>query len=70
MSHVLADKMSSRPGGWSEEGAEVMIKLLSLKYNGVNLREEYLNEICQKAEKRDKRERVVKEIMKKNIKRV
>jgi len=62
--------MSSRPGGWSEEGAEVMIKLLSLKYNGVNLREEYLNEICQKAEKRDKRERVVKEIMKKNIKRV
>jgi hypothetical protein len=62
--------MSSRLRGWSEEGAEVMVKLLSLKYNGVNLREAYLNEICRKAEKRDGSEQVVKEIMRKNIKRI
>ncbi len=56
--------MGSRQGGWSKEGAEVMVKLLSLKYNGINLREAYLNEICRKAEKRNES---VKEIMKKSI---
>ncbi|AEM73012.1 LOW QUALITY PROTEIN: protein of unknown function UPF0236 [Caldicellulosiruptor acetigenus 6A] len=67
VSHVLADRMSSRPRGWSEEGAEVMVKLLSLKYNGVNLREAYLKEICSKEEKKEK---ILKEIVRKNIKKI
>lgn len=43
---------------------------MSLKYNGVNLGEAYLNEICRKAEKRNESEKAVKEIMRKSIKRV
>ncbi|ADQ04544.1 protein of unknown function UPF0236 [Caldicellulosiruptor owensensis OL] len=67
VSHVLADRMSSRPRGWSEQGAEVMVKLLSLKYNGVNLKEAYLKEICGKEEKEEK---ILKEIVRKNVKKI
>ncbi len=67
VSHVLADRMSSRPRGWSEQGAEVMVKLLSLKYNGVNLKEAYLKEICSKEEKEEK---ILKEIVRKDVKKI
>lgn len=31
VSHVLADRMSSRPRGWSKEGAEVMNKVIEFE---------------------------------------
>jgi hypothetical protein len=34
VSHVLASRMSSRPIGWSEKGAEQMARLRAFKYNG------------------------------------
>ena len=58
VSHVLAERMSSRPRGWSEDIAETMVKLLSLKYNGFKIMDVYLDRI--KAKKRERRE--VKEI--------
>ncbi|ACM60956.1 uncharacterized protein UPF0236 [Caldicellulosiruptor bescii] len=61
--------MSSRPRGWSEDIAETMVKLLSLKYNGFELINVYLEKI--KAKKAERQE--VKEIAKgiiKNGKRV
>ncbi len=67
VSHVLADRLSSRPRGWSEEGAEVMVKILSLKYNGVDLKEAYLREVCRKEEREEK---VLKEIVRKGIKKI
>ncbi|ADQ45096.1 hypothetical protein Calkro_0180 [Caldicellulosiruptor kronotskyensis 2002] len=69
VSHVLAERMSSRPRGWSEDIAETMVKLLSLKYNGFELMNVYLEKI--KAKKAERQE--VKEIAKgiiKNGKRV
>lgn len=54
--------MSSRPKGWSEGGAEVMVKLLSLKHNGLNLREVYLDEICKKESKVEKIEEVLSKL--------
>jgi len=44
-----------------------MVKLLSLKYNGVNLKEAYLKEICSKEEKEEK---ILKEIVRKNVKKI
>ncbi len=62
VSHLLSDRMSSNPRGWSKQGAEVMVKILSFKYNGVNLKEVYLKEICSKEEKEEK---ILKEIVRK-----
>lgn len=36
-SHILADRMSSRPKGWSMEGAEKMARLRAFKANGGNV---------------------------------
>jgi len=36
VSHVLSSRMSSRPLGWSEIGAEHMARLRAFKYNGGN----------------------------------
>ncbi|ADQ45215.1 hypothetical protein Calkro_0307 [Caldicellulosiruptor kronotskyensis 2002] len=44
-----------------------MVKILNFKYNGVNLKEVYLKEICTKKEKEDK---ILKEIVRKNVKKI
>lgn len=43
-----------------------MVKILGFKYNGVNLKEVYLKEICSKEEKEEK---ILKEIVRKNVKK-
>lgn len=50
--------------------AEVMVKLLSLKYNGVDLKEAYLEGIYCKGDKGDRKREINREIMRKSIKRV
>lgn len=42
VSHVLSARLSSRPQGWSREGAEEMASLRVLKANGHSVQEEYL----------------------------
>ena len=39
VSHVLASRMSSRPMGWSEKGADKMAHLLAYKWNGGDMLE-------------------------------
>lgn len=41
ISHVLSERMSSRPLGWSEKGAEQMSRLRAFKYNGGNKKKIY-----------------------------
>jgi len=48
VSHVLSARLSSRPQGWSREGAEKMASLRVLEANGYSVREEY---IMQKTDK-------------------
>ncbi|GFP20627.1 hypothetical protein HKBW3S03_02130, partial [Candidatus Hakubella thermalkaliphila] len=42
VSHVLSARLSSRPQGWSREGAEKMASLRVLKANGYSIQEEYI----------------------------
>lgn len=42
VSHVLSVRLSSRPQGWSREGAEKMASLRVLKSNGYSVQEEYI----------------------------
>lgn len=63
-SHILADRMSSRPKGWSMEGAEKMARLRAFKANGGNVYD-FMKE--QKKEKKlyDITTRLLKETKKK-----
>lgn len=49
VSHVLADRMSSRPMGWSMIGASKMSELRAWYYNGGDMLElvRYKKKICQ-----------------------
>jgi len=42
VSHVLSARLSSRPQGWSREGAEKMASLRVLEANGYSIQEEYI----------------------------
>lgn len=37
VSHILADRLSSRPKGWSETGVDQMSRLRAFKANGGNI---------------------------------
>jgi transposase len=41
ISHVLSERLSSRPLGWSKKGAEQMSRLRAFKYNGGTKKELY-----------------------------
>lgn len=44
VSHILSSRLSSRPQGWSREGAEKMASLRVLKANGFSVKDEYLSQ--------------------------
>ncbi|ADQ41267.1 hypothetical protein Calkr_1778 [Caldicellulosiruptor acetigenus I77R1B] len=48
----------------------LIIQWIQFYFNSLNLKRAYLNEICWKAEKRNGSEKVMKEIMRKNIKKI
>lgn len=54
----------SRPRGWSEDIAETMVKLLSLKYNGLELMHVYLERIKAKRQERQEVKEIVENIIK------
>jgi hypothetical protein len=43
VSHILSSRMSSRPMGWSKDGAESMPLMLASDYNGVDIEKHYLS---------------------------
>jgi len=65
ISHVLSARLSSRPLGWSREGADKMARLRAFKWNGGNVYELVLKN--KKKERIKLSERYIKEI-KKNLK--
>ncbi len=56
--------MSSRPRGWSEDVADTMVKLLSLKYNGFGLMQVYLERIKAKRQERQEVKEIAEDIIK------
>jgi len=56
VSHILSDRMSSRPMGWSNKGMDKMSKLRAFKFNG-GTRKEILELI--KERKRNKRKQKI-----------
>lgn len=63
VSHVLSDRMSSRPMGWSNHGCDQMAKLLEYKWNGGKIID-LLKHQKEKAKKETKKEmyKLAKEI--------
>lgn len=53
VSHMLSDRLSSRPMGWSIEGADEMARLRAFKFNGGNVYEYIVNK--RKADEKTKR---------------
>ena len=43
VSHVLSSRLSSRPMGWSERGADQMAKLRAMKANGLSIKKHILH---------------------------
>ncbi|SHK10760.1 Uncharacterised protein family (UPF0236) [Anaerobranca californiensis DSM 14826] len=66
ISHVLSARLSSRPLGWSKEGADKMARLRAYKWNDGNVYELVLKN--KKKERTKLPERYIKEI-KKNLKK-
>ena len=60
ISHVLADRLSSRPMGWSKLGANQMSKLRAFKFNGGDKRK--LEELFLNKQKKLKKENKLVEI--------
>lgn len=50
ISHVLSARMSSRPMGWSREGAKHMAEIRVCQANGQSVANEYLNQCCRRQE--------------------
>lgn len=67
VSHVLSDRMSSRPMGWSKKGADQMARLRAFKYNGGTREKLYEILNCKKKTQKlkIKREKFLEEINKK-----
>ena len=56
ISHILSDRLSSRPMGWSLIGVDEMARMRAYKANGGSIREYYRN---QRIEKKNE-ERILK----------
>ena len=56
ISHILSDRLSSRPMGWSLEGVDEMARMRAYKANGGSIKEYYRN---QRIEKKNE-ERILK----------
>ncbi len=48
ISHILSDRLSSRPMGWSLEGADEMARMRAYKANGGDIKEYYRNQRIEK----------------------
>lgn len=42
--HVLSARLSSRPMGWGKQGMDKMARMRAMKANGINIREQYLQQ--------------------------
>lgn len=60
VSHILSDRLSSRPMGWSELGVDQMARLRAFKFNGGEL--EDLKQIILEKEKENQKEQKLVEI--------
>ncbi len=68
VSHVLSDRLSSRPLGWSKEGADNMARLRAFKYNGGNVYELVLsNKKKERTKLPESYAKKIKKNLKKNI---
>ncbi|WP_276324721.1 UPF0236 family transposase-like protein [Orenia marismortui] len=71
VSHILSDRLSSRPMGWSEVGVDQMARLRSFKFNG-GTEYELKEIILEKARKEQKEEKIVEiesKVVKNNLKK-
>jgi hypothetical protein len=64
VSHVLSDRLSSRPKGWSRTGVEKMSKLLIYKKNGGNVYDLFMAQKQKElaARKQELQEKLIKEL--------
>lgn len=67
VSHVLSDRLSSRPMGWSIEGADQMASLRAFKFNGGNVYE-YITNKRKAEEKRARIDKLDSRIIKRSMK--
>ncbi|AGB40767.1 Uncharacterized protein family (UPF0236) [Halobacteroides halobius DSM 5150] len=65
ISHILADRLSSRPMAWSKTGVDQMSRLQAFKFNGGN--KEKLKELFLRKEEKIKKEETLTEIESKTI---
>lgn len=65
ISHILADRLSSRPLAWSEEGIDQMSRLRVFKFNGGNKKK--LNELLLEKQNKSKKEEKVVEFESKRV---
>lgn len=65
VSHILSDRLSSRPMGWSLIGADEMARMRAYKANGGSIKEYYRNQRIEK-----KNEKRILELDKKVVNRV
>ncbi|NMA49828.1 MAG: hypothetical protein GX947_08725, partial [Tissierellia bacterium] len=65
ISHILSDRLSSRPMGWSKKGADELARLRAYKANGGSVKEYYRNQRIER-----KKEEKILELDKKVSKRV
>jgi len=66
VSHVLSERMSSRPMGWSSRGCDQMAKLRVYKWNGENIIDllKFQKKQQEKEERRTQQEELIKELRK------
>lgn len=68
VSHVLSDRMSSRPMGWSILGCDQMAKMRAYKWNGGKIIDllKYQKKKQEKEEQRKEQEGLIKELKRRN----
>lgn len=67
VSHVLAARMSSRPLGWSRQGADQMARLRAFKYNGGKVVD--IKRLIEKRRKKKKMDKKLKKRLRKSSKK-